>query len=104
MLLVAALQLLLPPLASIAEAVLTREAGGVTWTAHVEAEGSPSCPQHHAPDCELCRIVGTLAVAPHAAAVPVSSALRTGVAAATADRGAGADLRRADRARAPPLG
>jgi hypothetical protein len=54
-LLIAALQLLLPGAAAVADARL--DAAGAHATAHVESHTSKSCARIHAPDCALCHFL-----------------------------------------------
>jgi hypothetical protein len=54
----AAVQVLLPATASVADGWLQREEVGAGRPgAHVEAYGSTSCARMHADDCALCRVL-----------------------------------------------
>ena len=59
-LLAAALQLLLPGAAALADARL--DAAGTHATAHIESHSSKSCARIHAPDCALCHFLSAPAV------------------------------------------
>lgn len=87
----AMVQLLTPAVSAIADGMLARD-GATASRVHVEAPGSATCPEVHAPDCGVCRYLSTgseatagtpgLPVA-RRATVAVSS---RAVAAATGDR------------------
>lgn len=54
----AALQLLSPGIASIADGLLARDNASGPLT-HIEATTTSSCPVVHAPDCGICRYLST---------------------------------------------
>jgi hypothetical protein len=54
-LLAAALQLLLPGIAAVADARL--DAAGAHATAHIESHTAKSCTRIHSPDCALCHLL-----------------------------------------------
>ena len=103
-LLFAALHLVVPPLASVADARLERQSAEASrLVAHVEPEGgSPTCPYVHAVDCALCHVLATLAKPGERA--PAALPIATAAAATTqADPGARTTGRLTTaRPRAPP--
>ena len=70
----AALQLLLPGLASLADARAEREGRSPGATAHLEPVGGEHCPAIHADDCALCQfLTAARDRAPRGPAVAVAS-------------------------------
>lgn len=59
-LVLAVVQLALPPVVSVVDAQSGR-AGQPTATAHIEGEGSASCPRVHESDCAICHYLTTYA-------------------------------------------
>ena len=64
----AALQLLLPGAASIADARLEAASIQERPTSHIEEHGGPNCARVHPADCAFCRVLSSSAPAPTAAA------------------------------------
>jgi hypothetical protein len=99
----AAVQVLLPASASIADAALQRdEVSAGSSGPHVEDFGSKTCKRVHADDCALCRIVTAAASPSRALAFPGRIARLCAAPAATAARVAHAIAHTLPGSRAPP--
>ncbi len=68
----AALQLVLPGAAALADATL--DIAGAHERAHIESHSTTACARVHPADCALCRFLTTALVAGAAASVPTSDA------------------------------
>jgi hypothetical protein len=98
----AALQLLLPGAASIADARLEAASIASHPTAHVEEHGTPQCARVHPSDCALCRVISATARPTTAAHLAPTSPTRVAPSASAPSRVAQRDGA-ATRSRAPPV-
>ena len=97
----AAIQLLSPGAAAIADGLLARESASQPLT-HVEATTTSKCPVVHAPDCGVCRYLSSGAMAPKSN--PLVVVLAGVVVPACAEASAPASLVTAlPNGRAPPV-
>ncbi|HEY2026326.1 MAG TPA: hypothetical protein VGG78_04925 [Gemmatimonadaceae bacterium] len=100
----AAVQVLLPASASIADAVIQREETGAGYVGpHVEEFGSKTCKRVHADDCALCRVVSAAAAPSRTLALPGRVARLCAPPAATGTRVAHAVAHALPASRAPPM-
>jgi len=104
-LILALLHLMVPPLATIADARVERDVVRSGHpTVHVESHGSPKCPRIHPTGCGLCQVVATLATPPRSQHVPplVARAVVPPVAQWLGERAAAGSTPALPRA--PPIG
>lgn len=73
-LLAALFQLLLPAMASVADARAEAESFQSASRIHIEPDGATGCPRVHPADCALCRVLATTAAAGTPASVHVAVA------------------------------
>jgi hypothetical protein len=100
----AAVQVLLPATASIADAALQREEAVAGYIgAHVEDFGSKTCKGVHPDDCALCRVVTAAASPSRSLALPGRTARLSAPPTATAARAAHAIAHALPASRAPPI-
>jgi hypothetical protein len=67
-------QLLLPPVAALADAAIDREAPARAMpVGHIEAHTSNGCPRTHPPDCALCRAAAVSVTRPSSPTVRIAT-------------------------------
>lgn len=97
----AAIQLLSPGVAAIADGLLARESASQPLT-HIEATTTARCPVVHAPDCGVCRFLSSAASAPRMPADVLFAA--ADIAPTCTDAGAPASvIATLPNERAPPV-
>ena len=96
----AALQLVLPGAAALADATL--DIAGAHERAHIESHSTAACARVHPSDCALCRFLTSALAAGTATSVPTSDAVPRNAPPVTLPRGASAVVL-LPRSRAPPL-
>jgi len=96
----AALQLVLPGAAALADATL--DIAGAHERAHIESHSTAACARVHPADCALCRFLTTALAAGTAAIVPTSDAAPRSTPVVTLNHSARAVVL-LPRSRAPPL-
>jgi hypothetical protein len=96
----AALQLVLPGAAALADASL--DIAGAHERAHIESHSTAACARVHPADCALCRFLTTALVAGAATTIPTSDAAPRSAPTIALSHPAGAVVL-LPRSRAPPL-